>query len=85
MRRGMYRTHGVDGLPDGVRVDDEGIDIPMEEVSYRARGYLPLVDDLPWQDDYFDRKVLASSENSEAAKAAREEARQEFRARFGKS
>ena len=51
MRRGMYRTHGVDGLPDGVRVDDEGIDIPMEEVSYRARGYLPLVDDLPWQDD----------------------------------
>ena len=51
MRRGMYRTHGVDGLSDGVRVDDEGIDIPMEEVSYRARGYLPLVDDLPWQDD----------------------------------
>ena len=87
MRRGMYRIHGVDGLPDGIRVDDEGIDVPMEEVSYRAHGYLPSVDDLPWQEDYFNKKAPTGNEaaNSEAAKAAREQARQDFRARFGKS
>lgn len=52
MRRGLYRIHGVDGLPDDVRVDDDGIDLPMNEALYRAYGYKPFVDDLPWQDAY---------------------------------
>jgi hypothetical protein len=86
MRRGLYRTHGVDGRPDDVRVEDDGIEIPMEEGLYRARGHLPAVDDLPWQEDYFNKKVRAPSDaaSPDAAKAAREQARQEFRARFDK-
>ena len=35
MRRGLYRVHGADGRPDDVRIDDDGIDIPMEE------GFVP--------------------------------------------
>ena len=86
MRRGLYRIHGVDGRPDGVRVDDDGIDLPMEEGLYRAHGHLPLVDDLPWQEDYFNKTALAGDDDvdSDAAKAAREQARQEFRARFAR-
>ena len=41
MRRGLYRIHGMDGRPDDVRVEDDGIDMPLEEGLYRARGYLP--------------------------------------------
>lgn len=86
MRRGLYRIHGMDGRPDDVRVEDDGIDIPLEEGLYRARGYLPLVDHLPWQEDYFDRKVPAGDQaaGSDAAKSAREQARREFRTRFDK-
>jgi hypothetical protein len=25
----------------------------VEESLYRARGYKPLIDDLPWEKDYF--------------------------------
>jgi len=52
MRRGLYRILGVGGLPNDVRVDDDGITLPVEESLYRARGYRPLVDDLPWEDAY---------------------------------
>ena len=52
MRRGLYRILGVGGLPNDVRVDDDGITLPGEESLYRARGYRPLVDDLPWEDAY---------------------------------
>jgi hypothetical protein len=85
MRRGLYRVHGVGGRSDDVRVEDDGIDIPMEEQLYRMRGYLPPVDDLPWQDDYLSKKPSASSGTAvgdATDKAAREQARQEFRARF---
>lgn len=87
MRRGLYRIHGADGRPDDVRVEDDGIDIPMEEGLYRARGYLPSADDLPWQEEYFNKRVPADNPagTSDAAKAVREQARQEFRARLGKS
>ena len=85
MRRGLYRVHGADGRADDVRVDDDGIEIPVEEALYRSRGYLPPVDSLPWRDDFFGRQTSAKS-NRDAAdateKAARERARQEFRARF---
>jgi hypothetical protein len=59
MRRGLYRILGVAGLPNDVRVDDGGISVPLEESLYRARGYLPLVDDLPWQDDYLMQQASA--------------------------
>ncbi len=58
MRRGMYRVRGIDGLPNDVRVDDDGITVPLEEAAYIARGYLPHVTDLPWQGDYVALQAL---------------------------
>ncbi len=87
MRRGLYRVHGVAGLPDDVRMEDDGIEMPLHEQIYRARGYRPAVDDLPWQEEYFrkQRSLESASGTGEAAeKAARETAREEFRARFRK-
>jgi hypothetical protein len=52
MKHGLYRIHGVDGRPNDVRVDDDGIDLPVNEALYRAYGYKPVVEDLPWQDAY---------------------------------
>ena len=85
MRRGLYRVRGVDGRPDDVRVDDNGIETPVEERIYRARDYSPPVEDLLWREDYFKKQSSAESDKSAAEateKAAREQARQEFRARF---
>jgi len=52
MRRGLYRILGTDGRPNDVRVDDEGISVPVREGIYRARGYQPPVGELPWEEDY---------------------------------
>ena len=86
MKRGLYRIRSA-GCPDDVRVEDDGIEMPMDEALYRARGYLPRVDDLPWQEEYFSRGRSADSLSgaTEATeRAAREQARDEFRARFRK-
>ena len=61
MRRGLYRIQGVGGLPNDVRVDDDGITLPLEESLYRARGYQPLVADLPWEDAYRLRQASVSA------------------------
>jgi hypothetical protein len=87
MKRGLYRIQGVGDLPNDVRIDDDGIEVPLEERLYRARGYLPLFENLPWQDQYLKRQSSADSRNpsSESAeKASRERARQEFLDRFRK-
>ena len=87
MRRGLYRIHGSDGRSDEVRAEDDGIEMPLAESVYRARGYLPPIDDLPWQEDYA-RGALSSdgvSSIAEAAKkATRQKERQEFLDRFRK-
>jgi hypothetical protein len=87
MRRGLYRVHGIDGRPDDVRVEDDGIEFPIEEGLYRTRGYQPSADDLPWQEEFFQKQIPAddAAGASDGAKAIREQARQEFRARFGRS
>jgi hypothetical protein len=59
MRYGLYRILGVGALPNDVRVDDDGISLPLAESVYRARGYKPLVDDLPWEKDYFSQQASA--------------------------
>jgi hypothetical protein len=64
MRQGIYRIRGVGDLPNDVRVDDDGISVPLEESLYRARGHQPSVDDLPWRDDYFRQQ---EAERLEAA------------------
>ena len=40
-RRGIYRVHGIGGLPDEVRVEDagSGMEIPVQD--YAASRYLP--------------------------------------------
>jgi hypothetical protein len=55
MRRGLYRILGTAGRPNDVRVDDGGISVPVEEGIYRARGYQPPADELPWEEDYLRR------------------------------
>ena len=85
MKRGLYRIRGAGKRPNDVRVEDDGIEMPIEEPIYRARGYLPSVDDLPWQEDYVRGAQAANGLGNTTEgddKAARERARQEFRARF---
>jgi hypothetical protein len=88
MKRGLYRIHGIGGLPDDVRVEDDGIEVPLEERLYRARGYLPAVEHLPWRDEYLTSKDSADSSaaaKEDADKAARERSRREFLGQFRKS
>jgi hypothetical protein len=88
MKRGMYRIHGVDGLPDDVRIEDDGIETPLEERLYRTRGYLPPVEELPWSEEYLDSKkptVSSEAARQRADKASREQSRQDFLNRFRKS
>ena len=85
MIRGLYRVRGTGGLPDDVRVDDSGIEVPLAESLYRARGHSPPIDTLPWRDEYLAPKPSGDETETtrEAAeKAAREQARQDFRRRF---
>jgi hypothetical protein len=87
MKRGLYRIPGVGDLPNDVRVDDDGIEMPLEERLYRARGYQPPVDTLPWQDQYGKLQPSADSRSSTsdgAEKASRQQAREEFLDRFRK-
>jgi hypothetical protein len=87
VKRGLYRIHGINDLPDDVRMDDDGIEVPVEERLYRARGYLPLVEDLPWRDEYLNSKrspASASATQEGDAKASREQSRQDFLKRFSK-
>ena len=59
MRRGLHRIFGTDGRPNDVRVDDDGISVPVEEGVYRARGYQPPVNELPWEEDYLRQQAPA--------------------------
>jgi hypothetical protein len=88
MKRGLYRIRGVGELPNDVRVDDDGIDVPMEEGLYRSRGHLPPVDDLPWSEEYLrppQSPAGASAAKEGSDKASRERSRQEFLSRFTNS
>jgi hypothetical protein len=85
MRSGLYRVHGVGGLPDDIRMEDDGIEMPLEESLYRRRGYLPAVEELLWHEDYVTAKQSAdraSAARETAAKTDRERDRQDFRSRF---
>jgi len=78
-------VHGVEGLANDVRVEDDGIELPVEERLYRARGYLPPVEKLLRQEDYFGEKEAAErvkKETEAAEKTGHERDRQTFRDRF---
>jgi hypothetical protein len=70
-KRGIYRIRGKDGLPNDVRVDDDGLDVPVEESLYVNRGYLPSIADLPWHDDYLAAKASAETRRKEAEQPKR--------------
>lgn len=78
MRRGMYRIPGVGDSPNDVRVDDDGISVPVEESLYRNRGYEPSVDDLPWRDDYLTKQDSGNAK-SPATEPQVDPARSAFR------
>jgi hypothetical protein len=61
VRQGIYRIRGIGGRPNDVRVDDEGITVPVEESLYCARGYWPHIDELPWEDAYRIQQTLAAA------------------------
>lgn len=52
MQRGLYRIRGAEGNSDEVRIDDDGIDVPISEQVYLDRKLSPPLDALPWQEEY---------------------------------
>ena len=48
---GRYRIKRPEGMEDDVRTEDSGISGLVSESRYRARGYLPKFDDLPWKEE----------------------------------
>jgi hypothetical protein len=53
-RSGLYRVAYPAGLESDVRTRDidGGEELTIAERLYRARGYVPAFEDLPWLDEY---------------------------------
>ena len=54
--RGVYRVRRIGGLGSDVRVMDGATEMDMPESVYRARGYQPDFDKLPWKEKYVAKK-----------------------------
>lgn len=55
MAKGIYRVRGPKGQHNLVCVRyEDGADLEIEESHYRAQGYVPPLEDLPWKEDYRD-------------------------------
>lgn len=54
LRRGIYRQKMPEGIEDCAQVKDVngGSQMPLDESLYRARGYEPPFEKLPWIEDY---------------------------------
>jgi hypothetical protein len=59
--KGVYRTHGIGGLPDTVRVVDKSVSLDVPEKLYTQRRYSPPLDELPWNDAPPEVRKEASS------------------------
>jgi hypothetical protein len=49
---GLYRTRGLKGMPNTVRVQDVGgieMEMDIPEQRYRDNGYEPPYEQLPWR------------------------------------
>ena len=66
-RRGVYRIRGIGGLPDEVQVEDSSGNAPIPASQYIARRYLPRLDDLPWQEDYFAQRAEAKKAEKDSS------------------
>ena len=53
---GIYRVRRIGGLGSDARVTDTTTVMDVPESVYRARGYQPDFDTLPWQDEYHAKK-----------------------------
>ncbi len=51
-RRGYYRTRRPDGVEDEAWTGDPAGAQGVSESLYRAKGYEPAWEDLPWKEDY---------------------------------
>jgi hypothetical protein len=62
-REGLYRIHYPGGLDSDVRTREIGgtEELTIAEPFYRARGYSPPFEDLPWERDYVAAKKLSST------------------------
>ena len=54
--RGIYRVRRLGGLGSDARVTDGATEMDVPESVYRARGYQPAFDKLPWKDKYDAKK-----------------------------
>ena len=52
MAKGIYRERNGEGVSDSARVDYGAHRIDVPEARYRANGFEPPFDDLPWKADY---------------------------------
>lgn len=54
LRRGIWRVEGIGGLEPYAQVVDVsgGSSMPLDESTYRERGYEPSFDDLPTEAEY---------------------------------
>ena len=59
--RGIYRVRRIGGLGSDARVTDTTTVMDVPKSVYRARGYQPDFDKLPWQDEYDAKKSSASN------------------------
>jgi hypothetical protein len=48
--KGTYRTRGISGSANTVRVVDKSISLDVPEKLYTQRRYSPPLDELPWND-----------------------------------
>lgn len=48
--KGTYRTRGIGGSLNTVRVVDKSVSLDVPEKLYAQRRYSPSLDDLPWND-----------------------------------
>ena len=55
LRRGIYRVKNPEPMEADAQVQDVngGSETSLPESLYRARGYEPPFDKLPWRDDFF--------------------------------
>jgi hypothetical protein len=56
MAQGLYRIWGD---PNRVLVQYDGCDSSETEDFYRRQGFDPKVDDLPWAEEFNDKKAKA--------------------------
>jgi len=56
---GLFRVKGKSGLPNEVKVDAAGNEVFESEADYISRQRKPPLKDLPWEEEYLEKKQAA--------------------------